>query len=36
MVAAFVLLAVYQPYLSQALQIRWRQWMTDRLLGTWL
>ena len=34
--AAFILLAVYQLYLSQGLQIRWRQWMTDRLLGAWL
>jgi vitamin B12/bleomycin/antimicrobial peptide transport system ATP-binding/permease protein len=32
----FILLAVYQLYLSQALQIRWRQWMTSRLLGSWL
>ena len=36
LVAAFVFLAVYQLYLSQGLQIRWRQWMTDRLLGSWL
>ena len=36
LVAAFILLAVYQLYLSQALQIWWRQWMTDRLLGSWL
>jgi putative ATP-binding cassette transporter len=36
LVAVFILLAVYQLYLSQALQIRWRQWMTDRLLGSWL
>ena len=33
---AFILLAVYQLYLSQGLQIRWRQWMTNRLLGSWL
>src|SRR6476619_441867 len=33
---SFILLAVYQLYLSQALQIRWRQWMTNRLLGSWL
>ena len=32
----FILLAVYQLYLSQGLQIRWRQWMTNRLLGSWL
>jgi vitamin B12/bleomycin/antimicrobial peptide transport system ATP-binding/permease protein len=36
LVAGFILLAVYQLYLSQGLQIRWRQWMTDRLLGSWL
>ena len=36
LVAAFILLAVYQLYLSQSLQIRWRQWMTNRLLGLWL
>src|SRR5262249_6838062 len=36
LVTVFILLAVYQLYLSQALQIRWRQWMTDRLLGSWL
>jgi putative ATP-binding cassette transporter len=36
LVAAFIVLAVYQLYLSQALQIRWRLWMTDRLLGSWL
>ena len=36
LVAAFIFLAVYQLYLSQGLQIRWRQWMTDRLLGSWL
>ena len=31
-----VLLAVYQTYLTQWLQIRWRKWMTTRLLGEWL
>jgi vitamin B12/bleomycin/antimicrobial peptide transport system ATP-binding/permease protein len=34
--ATLILLAVYQLYLSQWLQIRWRQWMTNRLLGSWL
>jgi putative ATP-binding cassette transporter len=35
--AAFsVLLAVYQTYLTQWLQIRWRKWMTTRYLGAWL
>jgi len=33
---SFILLAVYQLYLSQGLQIRWRQWMTNRLLQSWL
>src|SRR5215472_5496178 len=35
--AAFtVLLSVYQTYLNQWLQIRWRRWMTTRYLGTWM
>jgi vitamin B12/bleomycin/antimicrobial peptide transport system ATP-binding/permease protein len=34
--AAFILLAVYQVYLNQWLQIRWRQWMTGAYLGKWL
>jgi putative ATP-binding cassette transporter len=29
-------LAVYQLYLNQWLQIRWRQWMTTKYLGEWL
>jgi len=33
---AFVLLKVYQLYLNQWLQIRWRRWMTTRYLGQWL
>jgi len=33
---SLIVLAVYQLYLSQGLQIRWRQWMTNRLLGSWL
>ena len=33
---AFVLMAVYQTYLQQVLQIRWRRWMTDRYLHEWL
>lgn len=32
----FVLLAVYQLYLNQWLQIRWRKWLTQRYLGEWL
>ena len=34
--AAFIVLAVYQLYLNQWLQIRWRRWMTQRYLGHWL
>jgi putative ATP-binding cassette transporter len=34
--AAFILLAVYQLYLNQWLQIRWRRWMTQRYLEHWL
>ena len=34
--AAYIVLAVYQVYLNQWLQIRWRQWMTDAYLGNWL
>jgi putative ATP-binding cassette transporter len=32
----FIVLAVYQLYLNQWLQIRWRRWMTTRYLGQWL
>jgi len=34
--AMFIVLAVYQLYLNQWLQIRWRQWMTTGYLGRWL
>lgn len=34
--AAFIVLAVYQLYLNQWLQIRWREWMTRQYLGRWL
>lgn len=34
--AMFIALAVYQLYLNQWLQIRWRTWMTTRYLGDWL
>ena len=34
--AMFIALAVYQLYLNQWLQIRWRAWMTERYLGDWL
>ncbi len=32
----YVALAVYQLYLNQWLQIRWRRWMTATYLGEWL
>jgi vitamin B12/bleomycin/antimicrobial peptide transport system ATP-binding/permease protein len=31
-----VILGVYQLYLNQWLQIRWRSWMTTKYLGEWL
>jgi len=34
--AIFIVLAVYQLYLNQWLQIRWRRWMTARYLSDWL
>jgi putative ATP-binding cassette transporter len=34
--AAFIVLAVYQLYLNQWLQIRWRRWMTARYLRDWV
>jgi len=35
-VAVFIVIAVYQLYLNQWLQIRWRKWMTETYLGKWL
>jgi len=32
----FILFAVYQLYLNQWLQIRWRRWLTASYLGHWL
>ena len=34
--AIFIVLSVYQLYLNQWLQIRWRRWMTKTYLGHWL
>jgi putative ATP-binding cassette transporter len=34
--ATYIVLAVYQIYLRQWLQIRWRTWMTRQYLGHWL
>ena len=35
-VTVFIVIAVYQLYLNQWLQIRWRKWMTQHYLGDWL
>jgi putative ATP-binding cassette transporter len=32
----YIAVAVYQLYLNQMLQIRWRRWLTERYLGAWL
>jgi vitamin B12/bleomycin/antimicrobial peptide transport system ATP-binding/permease protein len=34
--ATYIVLAVYQLYLNQWLQIRWRRWMTQQYLDRWL
>ncbi|EPR44281.1 ABC transporter domain-containing protein [Desulfovibrio sp. X2] len=34
--ASYITVAVYQLYLRQMLQIRWRRWLTERYLGEWL
>ena len=34
--ACYIALSVYQLYLNQWLQIRWRRWLTSRYLGEWL
>src|SRR2546426_715024 len=34
--ATFIIVAVYQLYLNQMLQIRWRRWLTDHYLDAWL
>ena len=34
--AVYIVLAVYQLYLNQWLQIRWRRWMTWHYLNRWL
>ncbi|HWR42862.1 MAG TPA: ABC transporter ATP-binding protein/permease [Sporomusa sp.] len=37
MLAAFyIIVAVYQLYLRQMLEIKWRRWMTHKYLNTWL
>jgi len=32
----WITMAVYSPYLTQLLQIRWRRWLTDKYLKDWL
>ena len=34
--AAFIIASVYQLYLNQMLQIRWRRWLTDQYLNDWI
>jgi len=36
LITIFIFLAVYQVYLNQMLEIRWRRWLTDRYLHSWL
>jgi len=33
---AYIIIAVYQVYLQQMLQIEWRNWLNDRFLADWL
>ena len=35
-VLVFIPISIYRTYLNQLLQIRWRRWMTGRLLSEWL
>ncbi|MHB8668703.1 MAG: ABC transporter ATP-binding protein/permease [Burkholderiales bacterium] len=34
--AAYIVIAVYQLYLNQMLQIRWRRWLTEHYLSKWI
>ena len=34
--AVFVVLSIYRAYLQQALEVRWRIWLTRQYLGEWL
>jgi putative ATP-binding cassette transporter len=36
LIGIFIVLAVYQVYLNQMLEIRWRRWLTVRYLRAWL
>lgn len=32
----YIVVAIYRSYLVQSLQFRWRAWMTDKYMATWL
>ncbi len=34
--AVYILIVVYQQYLNQMLQVRWRRWLTGRYMDRWL
>jgi putative ATP-binding cassette transporter len=36
LIVLFIFFAVYQVYLNQMLDIRWRRWLTERYLRAWL
>ena len=36
LIVLIIFFAVYQLYLSQMLEIRWRRWLTERYLRAWL
>jgi putative ATP-binding cassette transporter len=36
LIGLFIFFAVYQLYLNQMLEIRWRRWLTERYLRAWL
>ncbi|MGH7847598.1 MAG: ABC transporter ATP-binding protein/permease [Candidatus Binatia bacterium] len=36
LIGLFIIFAVYQLYLNQMLEIRWRRWLTERYLSAWL
>jgi putative ATP-binding cassette transporter len=36
LIGVFIFFAVYQLYLNQMLEIRWRRWLTERYLRAWL
>jgi vitamin B12/bleomycin/antimicrobial peptide transport system ATP-binding/permease protein len=36
LIGLFIIFAVYQLYLNQMLEIRWRRWLTERYLRAWM